>query len=531
VTLNESSAVSAWGNALVHLVWWRCGQTRSLVFGWIELLPTGVPIPANHPFLRRPVSESRDRFFHAARFPMTASEATTWFARALAGELCLPGHPDKPTPGDDSSLADPPTAMEPPGDDWSTATDLPFLPKMHGVIEVRGLHGKLSAEVLADVDTSDFEEWFRRTMFFNLGEHTELRGSLLCVRHNPIIRRVEVRLEDRTVADETELYRVISWPKAKLDGCRLVVSQRRPHGISKPVTSPLGRPGEVISVQWFGKVNETAAEVVGEDFTVQWRSDFTGFFRQIGITASPVTPTEIVEIRDKDKIIDTFSVAHRDGPLTRTTVIGEALATDAFQVTAEVARLKRLEKANLLRYTPMWLEEEDQAANVVRSIVAQAKASVWLFDPYFSRLGLLRFVMAVPRSQAEVSVFTSAEMLNSKISGEPGHRAHEGVERAIEEISQRGVKVKVFVLPGGGHPMHDRFIVVDQLRAWMSGNSLEAIGRRASVLLELPNADELIENLARVKNQSVSFSDWLALKKTGKEGPGDSNATDDEPLQ
>jgi len=531
VTLNETSAVSAWGNALVHLVWWRGGQIRSLVFGWIELLPAGVPTPAHHPFIGRPVAGARDRFFHAARFPMTSGEATNWFARALAGQLCLPTHPDRQTPGDGSCLTNPPTTMEPPGDTWSIATDLPFLPRMHGLVDVRGLHGKLNAELSADLGTGDFKEWFKRTMFFDLGEHNELRGSLLFVRHNPVIRRVEVRLQDRTVADETELYRVVAWPKARLDGYRLVVSQRRPHGISRPMTSLLKRPGEVISVQWSGKVNETAAEVVGEDFTVQWRSDFTGFFRQIGITATPVLATEIVEIRDKDKVIDTFSVGHRDGPLTRTSVIGESLAPDTFQVTAEVARLKRLEKANLLRYTPIWLEEEDQAANAVRGIVAQANTSVWLFDPYFPRLALLRFVMAVPRSRVEVSVFTSAEMLNSKAGGSPLRRAHEGVERAIEEISQRGINIKVFVLPGGDHPMHDRFIVVDQIRAWMSGNSLEAIGRRASVLLELPNADELIENLAGVKDRSVPFSNWLAQKKSGTGGPGDSNATDDGPLQ
>jgi hypothetical protein len=530
--VNETTDVEAsgWEHGVIHLVWWRAGNVRRLIFGWVELLPSGVPMPANHPFRRKPVLGAKDRFVHVARFPMSAQDAMRWFEQARSGTLLLPSHPLSPTNGDGACLEGSPTILEPLGDEWTLADELPFAPRIHGAAEVRGLHGALSPGVAADIGSEDFDAWFRKTMFFSLLEHNELQGSLLCVRYDPVIRGVDSLLVSDDEANEAEVYRVTRWPKAVLEGMRLIVTQRRPHGISRPKISPIARAGQVIKVQWQGKINQTSSEVVDDAFSIRWHSGFTGYFRQVRINPSVIVGTDRIEISEDGKIIDSYSVSRRLGRGGNPSFAGEALKPDSFQVEAEVARARREERAALARYEPMWLEEEQEAADVVRGIVTRAASTVWLFDPYFSARAFLRFVLAVAPGSATVEVFTSASHLKTRLRLDPTRRELDGVQSAMNEIMARGTDARLFVLPGGVHPMHDRFVVVDGSRAWMSGNSLSAIGRRTSVLLELPLAGDVIDRLKEVRRAARPFSEWLAGVESGSSEGSIDDLEDDEPV-
>jgi len=179
---------------------------------------------------------------------------------------------------------------------------------------------------------------------------------------------------------------------------------------------------------------------------------------------------------------------------------------------------------------PMWLELEQQAADVVRGIVTRAANTVWLFDPYFSARAFLRFVLAVAPGNAKVEVFTSASHLKTRLRSDPTRRELDAVHSAMNQITARGIDARLFVLSGGAHPMHDRFVVVDESRAWMSGNSLSAIGRRTSVLLELPLAGDVIDRLKDVRQAARPFSEWLAGIESGRPDDSSDDLEDDEPL-
>ncbi|KGB90255.1 VPA1262 family N-terminal domain-containing protein [Burkholderia multivorans] len=521
--------VSQWGRGVVHLVWWRAGQVRRLIFGWIELLPNGAPTPANHPFIRHTVLGAKNRFVHVARFPMAAATAMEWFMAARAGSLTLPSHPRNTTSGDGSILSDGPQLVEPPGNEWSIAEDHPFLPRMHGLVEVRGLHGDLSADVAADIDTDDFENWFKSVMFFSLREHYELKGSLLCVRYDPLVRQVQDRLCDRSADDEAEVYRVVAWPNADLDATKLVVTQRRPHGTSMPVVRPITRAGEVIKVQWAGKIDRTSSLVIGADFAIHWHTEFTAFLRQVGIRLSPVSGTDVFQLKNKEKdtVVDQFSVPRPMGKLNQINFVGESLRPDIFQVIAGVAQIRRDERSQLERYSPTWLDDEQQAAAFVRSIVGPARESVWIFDPHISSFGILRFVLASHTRSAAFEIYTSAAHLKSKPRNSGNPRVLDGVQDAINQVRDRGIDIRLHILPGGNHPMHDRFIVVDESCAWLSGNSLEAIGRRASVIVKVPLPQDIIDRLRKIREDATSLESWLKTKESKSE----EKPSDDEQLQ
>ena len=62
-----------------------------------------------------------------------------------------------------------------------------------------------------------------------------------------------------------------------------------------------------------------------------------------------------------------------------------------------------------------------------------------------------------------------------------------GFSKALRTFEQRGVPApEIKVLPGVGKnpPVHARFLIIDG-DVWLSDNSLNAIGKRASVVLKL----------------------------------------------
>ena len=70
---------------------------------------------------------------------------------------------------------------------------------------------------------------------------------------------------------------------------------------------------------------------------------------------------------------------------------------------------------------------------------------------------------------------------------------------------------EIKVLRGGKHPpVHDRFLVIDG-DVWLTGNSLNSIGERASVMLKLPDAGAVRARLERLFDEAQS----LQLKSDG----------------
>ena len=77
-------------HALIHLCWWRHGkEERRLLFGWVELFPSGVPGQAGHPFVAHEIGRNSGTYINVARFPMTADQAVEWFSEAAKGVCSL----------------------------------------------------------------------------------------------------------------------------------------------------------------------------------------------------------------------------------------------------------------------------------------------------------------------------------------------------------------------------------------------------------------------------------------------------------
>jgi len=125
-------------------------------------------------------------------------------------------------------------------------------------------------------------------------------------------------------------------------------------------------------------------------------------------------------------------------------------------------------------------------------------------DPYLAGLQLGQFLYAVNPEIISVTLLTSGLAFKSK----------EQTPSKVDDFSQRlaqleknaTVKAKAYVLQSS--ILHDRFLVIDDV-VWFLGNSLNTLGDKTSLIVKLPNPDEVIDQLEGMMNQAISFDDYM----------------------
>jgi len=76
------------------------------------------------------------------------------------------------------------------------------------------------------------------------------------------------------------------------------------------------------------------------------------------------------------------------------------------------------------------------------------------------------------------------------------------------------VTAKAYVLQSS--ILHDRFLVIDDA-VWFLGNSLNTLGDRASLIVKLPNPDEVIDQLESMLKQAIPFGDYKIRQAKNQE--------------
>ena len=82
-------------------------------------------------------------------------------------------------------------------------------------------------------------------------------------------------------------------------------------------------------------------------------------------------------------------------------------------------------------------------------------------------------------------------------------------KREVERVKDGGNRnIDVRVLCGKASPiLHDRFLVIDK-QVWFLGNSLNMLGKRASMIIKLPNPDEILDELDKMLEQAETFDNY-----------------------
>ena len=96
----EPLQLKGYGQAVIHLAWYRNNQTRHLLFGMVELRPTEFSNVSSCTLKSARIGNKGGTYLHYRRFSFTADAAISWYEAALAGNTVLPNDADHPTQGD-----------------------------------------------------------------------------------------------------------------------------------------------------------------------------------------------------------------------------------------------------------------------------------------------------------------------------------------------------------------------------------------------------------------------------------------------
>lgn len=496
-------------NALVHLAWWRDGDTRNLIFGWVEILPHHVPRQIGHPFLSLRIPDRKRTYIYVARFPMLADEASTWFSECNRGNIALPTYPGQSTLGDGASLLNPPQRLEPDDGSECVAMRAPFLPSVHGAVFLKGLYGTVSEEIAESIGHPSVSDWLNEQIFFDLREYPEYLGSLIHVRYDSVIRHVEMRLLPRSDGANDQILRLLTWPKCTVKGIEVLAIEKRPLGLTQPLRVNPTNP--VVVLPWARQINETAIAIIHPQNGLCWWSNLVSFVRAIVANTSLVTRRKSINVSHGEDLADQFEVEELEQSQK---LVGEIPDTSSFtqrSIKSESTRQKRALSAKL---GVIWLDDPVLAAAKIRSIIGKARDHVMIIDPYSAGPELLRFALAVTSPKVSFELITSAEHLKTSMPTKPGpkHEVGDMLEEALKLYKQEFDRISIRVMQGSKSPVHDRFLVSDG-RVWLSGNSLNALGERASLLVELPDPSQTISKLEKVRDEAIPFELWLTERR------------------
>jgi hypothetical protein len=442
---------------------------------------------------------------------MIATAAEAWFKAAAGGDLRLPGHPDKQTPGDGQPLEGPPFRQEPENGSQSSGLNLPFLPLVHGMMLAHGLFGNDDPVFSAELAKEPQAGWLRENMFIDLAEHPEYLGSVIMARHQPVVRDVDSRLGFNN-GREVEQVRIRRWPGTGLAGHKLLAVEQRLLGLSIPKELSVDRP--MIELDWNGKSNKTALVVMHPLTGVAWWREPVGFLRSLQVNLDLVSETRriIQSVDPTGKVSQHFDVGWRSSANTSViSVIGDETDVQAPSNRAWRGEARRHQLRVAASLGLKWFDDAKAAQIAIREIIGKARNTFTVIDPYFGPEQIRDFAMAVTAGDVSIRIVTSEEYLRR--DPDTGCESNSALmEKALSMFVSLGWAEPVVLVMRGRHaPLHDRFLIADG-RVWLSGNSLNAIGRRASVLVELPNPQQVLNHLTPIIEKAEQFSVWFSRR-------------------
>lgn len=513
--------IDAYHSAIVRIATVRDrGATgpSTLVFTSIELVAASRPEPDSTPLDERDLppiyrvgAAGLDLAFR--RVAMGAVEAVAWY-RSLGHAPTLPlpqFHADRGrydgTPMRTAALNDEPTwpSLSTPLADpslFGSADDFYPTPFIGAGAQPARVHRQLAPLIpLTErlMDDAGARTWLRRRIHFDVARHNELLGGAVLIVPDPDVRAVRTSMARDADGHEHLVGEVLARRGRKLDGLTLTLFEERfgamhlfkTFAVSDalmiiPATDQLAHTGHVLSHVTRGLIDQQKA---------------LPYIRTISLNLGMVSRRVSVETQDSRRK-GARTTMHTINETTRasTSVIGLEPDTPAprdaasrFYTSSQRRRAERVARRQDLQ----WFDTRDAALRFIREHIGRANETILIVDPYADGKDLFDFGHFVTRRDIGLRVLTSRLPFASDAV------MREGFAEALRSFAARGMPTpEIRLLRGSKRPaVHDRFLVIDG-DVWLTGNSLNAIGERASVMLKLPDPHSVCARLERLFDEA-----------------------------
>ena len=240
-----------YGQAVIHLVWFRDDKTRYLLFGMVELRPAELPHIASSSEKKARSGTKGRTYLYYRRFAYSVDAAISWYKAALTGNPVLPADPEHPKPGEGVSLQGGSFVEEPPWPGLVASNDLGFAPDWMQGARVHFLFPKsiLSQKIVEIIRNDKIQKKLLEWLNFDIVDtYPEYQGAICLVAPNPLFRSIEKSNLDlaHPGCAESVAYKIVARQGQCLDGLRLEVINERPRGRMRPFVHEFG--AEAIAV-------------------------------------------------------------------------------------------------------------------------------------------------------------------------------------------------------------------------------------------------------------------------------------------
>ncbi|MHB8252175.1 MAG: VPA1262 family N-terminal domain-containing protein [Acidiferrobacter sp.] len=456
------------------------------------------------------LNKEKRQWCYVRQVSMPVDEAITWYEDALKGHLRTPVDREvPPIQGDAQEVETGGFDQEPLWPYLLVRSDLPFQADWHGTPRV---HQAIAMSPIA----TELEElmthptaapWLCDHLFFDLAAHPEWLGGMALIAPNPVARRIERRRVLPTPdSHERTLIRVYPRTGADISTLSIVSWERRGLGYALWTHRPLTDPWTTIEHPYDIR-EEGLAVICTERGLLHWEEP-ASYLKQVNVTLSIKSGQRNITVQNgPGQAAESYAV---DDVKDETVTVGQAAVRGPGFQRLDVLEKQRNQRDSADHLGQKWFHGDPQEArDFVRSLIGGARQRAMIVDPYFATPDLFSFIPAATRRDVRTSVLTSADVMRSHVNMDTEEERGEHLLRHIQAIDKRLLSAlpEIRVMVGKG-AIHDRFVVIDDT-VWFLGNSLNAIGERAGMMIRLPGPAPVIRNLEVEFSKAELLTTWV----------------------
>ena len=382
----------------------------------------------------------------------------------------------------------------------------PFLAESWGCCRMHHLlPNAISPQTLMITEYEKPIEWMKERLLWDISMYPELLGSMHLILPNPLIRNMTERLipdspNKVAVCFELRCGKTLS----DLKGVKFLAIERGVFGIrnvQEQSLSELKNTSFIVTLSG-NNTEEFATALYDDDRGLLDWSAFGNFIMGFDIDMRVADAKRRIFIPGSESFYDVTSYKTVDK-------IKSDTKEDSWGKRFYFQQMKRTEGKYAKKFGQHLFKHgnPDEAEIFIRELIQQAKEKVIIIDPFFSTPELFKYVFGIP-SPVDVTIIAGDKLKNKKMLPQ--------IANFQKKFTEYKINVKVMT---GKNIIHDRFLIIDD-QVWFSGNSINNIGSKASMLIRLPNPQELLDYLDELQTEKsiVSLEAWLKVGlENGKE--------------
>lgn len=347
-----------------------------------------------------------------------------------------------------------------------------------------------------------------RRLHVDLSLYQEYLGSVALVAPDPVLKQIDHFMIPAS-ADRGEriFFRFVPRAGALLFGLKLTTFDEQAHLLTDFSTYDIPADGN-LDIEKGDCTGSYGYVVAHPEHGVLAYSSPRPFIRQIELSShmvSNVGMTVSVPTGESTNSPSMEYQAAQRSSLATQSLIGEAVRTPNVSGRIATAAAYREKISSAKQYGQRWFSDGSrvEAMSFIQGELRRARVRVMIADPYLAGLQLGQFLYAVNPETTKVILLTSGLAFKSR---EQGASKIDSFSQQLSKL-EKDIKLsaKTFVLKSS--VLHDRFLVIDDA-VWFLGNSLNTLGDKASLIVKLPNPDEVIGQLEGMLKKAMPFDDY-----------------------